>query len=452
MIRPRKIFAVASFEFLSTVKRKAYIIVTLGMPVFVMLYVGLIFGIGFFTTAKSQAKQRVYGLVDQAQILALQADATAPLPLPREARALLEATGQKDALDKAISQGNAIFRPFPGEPEARKALESRLISGYYVIAADYLKTGRVDSYRRGDENVLSETGGARQLEHLLTQKLLAGRVPDDIAQLIRDPIRGGSAWTIDAQGQQAESTGKSQAAKIAAPIFMMFLMMISLSASGGYLMQAVATEKENKVFEVLLSSAEPDEILAGKLLGLGGAGLLQVVVWFSMAIIGGTATLAALTMAGVTLPWLALTLGVVYFVLGYLLIGSLMIGTASLGNTMRESQQLSMVWTLAPILPPALLLQSILTEPHGTVARVLTFIPITAPLTVVIRLAAEPSGVAWWELAATLALLLVSIWVAIKIGARLFRVGVLLTGARPKLRQILRQAGLTPRWGRARAS
>ncbi len=452
MIRPRKVLAVASFEFLSTVKRKAYIIVTLGMPVFIMLYVGLILGVSVFTAAKSQMKQRVYGVVDQAKVLDLRADATAPLPLPREARELLEATGQKEAVDKAVAQGNAVFRPFAEEPEARKALEKEIVSAYFVIPADYLKTGKVDSYRRRDENVLSEAGGSRQLGQLLTQKLLAGRVPEDIAQLIREPIRGGKSWTINAQGEQAESTGKSEAAKIAAPIFMMFLMMISLSASGGYLMQAVATEKENKVFEVLLSSADPDEILAGKLFGLGGAGLLQVVAWFSMAIIGGTATLAALTMAGVTLPWLALTLGVVYFVLGYLLVGSLMIGTASLGSTMRESQQFSMIWTLAPILPPALLLQPLLTEPHGTVARVLTFIPLTTPLTVVIRLAAEPSGVAWWEFAGTLVLLLLSIWVAIKVGARLFRVGVLLTGARPKLHQILRQAGLTPAWGRARAS
>ncbi len=452
MIRPRKVLAVASFEFLSTVKRKAYIIVTLGMPVFIMLYVGLILGVSVFAAAKSQMKQRVYGVVDQAKVLDLRADATAPLPLPREARELLEATGQKEAVDKAVAQGNAVFRPFAGEPEARTALEKESISAYFVISADYLKTGKVDSYRRRDENVLSEAGGSRQLGQLLTQKLLAGRVPEDIAQLIREPIRGGKSWTINARGEQAEATGKSEAAKIAAPIFMMFLMMISLSASGGYLMQAVATEKENKVFEVLLSSADPDEILAGKLFGLGGAGLLQVVAWFSMAIIGGAATLAALTMAGVTLPWLALTLGVVYFVLGYLLVGSLMIGTASLGNTMRESQQLSMIWTLAPILPPALLLQALLTEPHGTIARVLTFIPLTTPLTVVIRLAAEPNGVAWWEFAGTLVLLLLSIWVAIKVGARLFRVGVLLTGARPKLRQILRQAGLTPAWGRARAS
>ena len=224
----------------------------------------------------------------------------------------------------------------------------------------------------------------------------------------------------------------------------MILLMASLLASAGYLLQAVATEKENKVVEVLLSSADPDEILAGKLLGLGGAGLIQIAVWFSMAAAGGTATVMLMSIAGVQIPWLAISLGVAYFVLGYLLIGSLMIGTASLGSTIRESQQLSMVWSILTVVP-MVALNSLLAEPSGLVARILTWIPFTSPLTMIMRLSIDPRGVAWWEIVGSLAMLALGIYAAIKIGARLFRVGVLLSGARPKLREILRQAGLAPR-------
>ena len=75
-------------------------------------------------------------------------------------------------------------------------------------------------------------------------------------------------------------------------------------------------------------------------------------------------------------------------------------------------------------------------------AKVLTWIPFTAPATVIFRLAFDPTGIAWWEVAGPFVVLIASTWFGIRLGARLFRVGILLTGARPKLREIIRQARL----------
>jgi ABC-2 type transport system permease protein len=216
--------------------------------------------------------------------------------------------------------------------------------------------------------------------------------------------------------------------------------MVSLMMTTGLLVTAISIEKENRVVEVLLSSATADEILAGKLLGLGAAGLLQVAVWFSMAIGGSLAAAVALELLGVEVPWTAVGIAAVFFVVSYLFIGSLMIGTGSLGRTQREAQQLGVFWTLLTMVP-VFAIVPLMADPHGTLARTLTFIPFTAPITIVLRAFVDAEGLPAWEVALALLVLGLSTWGAIALSARLFRIGLLLTGTRPRVRQLLRQAG-----------
>jgi ABC-2 type transport system permease protein len=215
-------------------------------------------------------------------------------------------------------------------------------------------------------------------------------------------------------------------------------LLTALLSASGYLVQTVATDKESKIVEVLLSSATPEEILAGKLFGLGAAGLVQFAAWTSMVIVVALTASAALA-AVVTVPWLALAISPLLFVLGYLFLGSLMLATAALGANAAESQKLTMGWAMLAILP-LMVLVILLEDPNGVLGQVMTWIPFTAPLTVIIRLAVEPSGVGWWEVTGAIAVLVISIWLAIRVGARLFRVGFLLTGSRPSLAELWRQA------------
>lgn len=102
--------------------------------------------------------------------------------------------------------------------------------------------------------------------------------------------------------------------------------------------------------DVLLASASPDEVLAGKLLGLGGAGLLQVTLWLSFLFMAGIGIVPLVLSAHVQVPWLGLALALPLFIVSFLFYGSLMLGTGSLGSNMRESQQLAMVWSLTAAL------------------------------------------------------------------------------------------------------
>jgi ABC-2 type transport system permease protein len=229
---------------------------------------------------------------------------------------------------------------------------------------------------------------------------------------------------------------------LAVPLVFMVLFLLSVLMTSGYLMQGTATEKENRVVEVLLASANPDEILAGKLLGLGAAGLLQISVWLAMVLTTGLGIVPLLLTSAVAVPWTTVALALPFFLLAFLFYGGLMLGTGSLGSNMREAQQLAMIWSLTAALP-MMLMAVLMKEPHGTVARVLTWLPFTAGPVVVLRASTDSDLLAWWEVAVALIILALSTWLALRVGARLFRVGLLNTGARPSFREIFRQARLS---------
>jgi ABC-2 type transport system permease protein len=108
---------------------------------------------------------------------------------------------------------------------------------------------------------------------------------------------------------------------------------------------------------------------------------------------------------------------------------------------MRESQQLAMVWTLTAALP-LMLMAVLMRDPNGTVARVLTWVPFTAGPIVVLRASTDAASLAWWEVAGAFLVLVLATWIGLRVGARLFRIGLLSAGARPSLREIVRQARL----------
>ncbi|GAH57167.1 unnamed protein product, partial [marine sediment metagenome] len=124
-----------------------------------------------------------------------------------------------------------------------------------------------------------------------------------------------------------------------------FLLIMAIFSSSGYLLQGLGEEKENRIMEILLSSVSPRQLLTGKVLGLGAAGLVQVVIWLLSIVF--LVQLASTTIGGVLstlqIPGNLLVLGIVYFILGYLLFAVLMAGIGAIGATARESQQMSML-------------------------------------------------------------------------------------------------------------
>jgi ABC-2 type transport system permease protein len=438
----QKIKTVATFEFLSTVKRPGYLIATFGMPVFMAAY-GAVVAVPAYFAEQSSRQSSVHGVVDQAGVLRLEGDLKGgeDLPIPEEVRQALEAAGQAQALDRALLPENLVFRPFATEEEARAALAARQLKGYFVVPKSYMSEGQLDIYSP-DSVTMSGSDSRNALSNLLRQRLIEQRIDAVTAARVLKPIERTRRFAVTRTGEVRDGGTAASVLRVAVPIIFMVLFLISVLMTSGYLMQGTATEKENKVVDVLLASANPDQILAGKLLGLGGAGLLQIAVWLGILMVTGLGVVPMLISAKLDVPWLALALAVPFFIIAFLFFGGLMLGTGSLGSNMREAQQLAMVWSLTAAVP-LMMMAVLVREPNGTVARVLSWIPFTAAPVVILRASNDAALLAWWEVAGALVVLMLATWIALRLGARLFRIGLLSTGARPSLREIVRQARLT---------
>jgi ABC-2 type transport system permease protein len=178
----------------------------------------------------------------------------------------------------------------------------------------------------------------------------------------------------------------------------------------------------------------PEELLGGKLIGLGGAGLTLVALWLALGLpFGGT----ALAIVGPQLSLGLLGIGLAYMLLGYLFYGSLMTGIGAMTNNMREAQQFAFMFTFANWIP-FIMLRSILAHPDGGTALALSLIPPTAPTTMLMRLVTPGAIVPAWQIALSMLLLAGTALLALVASARVFRVGLLMYGKPPNLPEIVR--------------
>jgi ABC-2 type transport system permease protein len=213
-------------------------------------------------------------------------------------------------------------------------------------------------------------------------------------------------------------------------------MMLSVFWGGGYLMQSVVQEKESRIIEIILSSVRPTPLLLGKILAMGLLSLLQVATLAGtfILIVSQAGNLSA-AVGNVHIGAGTVVVLVVYFLLGFLLFGSLMAAIGALTTSVRESQNLVAVVTL-PAAIPYFFLAIFTEEPNGPLAVILSLFPLTAPLSMVMRVSAATVPV--FQLVLGVVLLALAVAFAIWLAGRVFRVNVLLMGNMPKLRDIPR--------------
>jgi ABC-2 type transport system permease protein len=392
----RRIWIVAKFEFLAVVRRWSFLIATLLVP---LVLGGALVLVGAFqaTTLLRQASApRSYAVVDGAGIFAARAE-------PPDG-----------------------FELLPNEARARDEVKAGKLSGYFVLPRDYLQDGKVVFYALPEPlGGLSNWPASERLEELLREELLGEHLEGALRERVLNPLKLERRELVESPEAGAAGEPKAQElARLVVPLLSAFLLMMGLMSTSSYLLLGLAAEKESKVVEVLLACARADEIFAGKLLGLGACGLLQLGLWG--ALLSGVVAAGQLA-TGLFLPWQAVLSALVFLPLGYLFIGSLMLTTGSLGTNARESQQYAMIWA-SPVMVPLMLAGVLVSEPHGLLAQLLSWIPFTAPGTLVLRLSLDSQGVAWFELLGPFALLCVATAASVVFGARLFRMGLLLEG------------------------
>ena len=399
-----KTLLVVRHEFLQVVKRTSFIILTLLFPL-----------IGFLGIGIYQIVQNVGG----------SSDADNPL---------IGYVDELGGFEGYTTQGDITFVPYETRDGATQALLADDIDEYFVIPDDYVSRGLITRYTMEQE---LEVSGTTQwaMRVFLQSNLLEGQTAREIADRVKSPMWLQS-FVLDEEGDIASEQGGFAA--FFAPMVFGFLLVMSIGMTSGFLLQGLGEEKENRIMEVLLSSVSTRQLLTGKVLGLGAAGLLQVVIWLAsmMVLTRLTSETVGGELAGIQIPDNMMILGILYFVLGYLFFAVMQAGVGAIGSNAKESQQMSVFFILPAILPFYIFIIFLRENPDHVLSTIMTMFPLTAPMTVFLRMGL--SEIPTWELALSIFLMVVSIVGGLWFSAKVFRVFVLMYGKSPNLREIIR--------------
>jgi ABC-2 type transport system permease protein len=264
---------------------------------------------------------------------------------------------------------------------------------------------------------------------LMREKLThEGMVASDVKALMQ-PVEVDTTQA----GKQADTVSSFVAIYV-----LFFLMYMVILLYGMNVARSIIEEKSSRVFEVLLSTIKPEEMMAGKVIGVGSVGLTQVALWLITAIILTSGPILAALGAGtvhIALNAMQIIFFVVFFLLGYLLYSSIAAALGAMVNSEQELQQLNM-FLVMPLAACMFALAPVIGNPSGGVARIISLIPFCAPLIMYLRISlATPPA---WEIGLSIALMIATIYAILWVASRIYRVGILMYGKKPSLPEIMR--------------
>jgi ABC-2 type transport system permease protein len=340
---------------------------------------------------------------------------------------------QAKVISRILPPYQENFGLYETEMEGESALMEGSISSLLVIPPDYLATGQVTVVTAGSSFGAAAISDSGLVRAFFVDHLLAGQIDPALRERVADPLHV-EARVISASGRTEGGGPLGFLFTFVVPYVVAFFLVMTVFLSSGYLLQGVAEEKESRVVELIISSVRPIELMAGKVLGLGALGLTQVLVWVvSIVVLSGGSVALLATAGAVAIPPRFLILGVVYYLLGYTFYATLMAGAGALGTTSRESQQLAGIFSFFAAVP-YMISGFLFVNPNTPLARVLSFIPLTASTMMMLRL--PLADLPWVDVVGSIAILVISIPAALWLGGKLFRVGLLMYDKRPTLREI----------------
>lgn len=336
--------------------------------------------------------------------------------------------------------------PFESEDHASEALGKGEITAYYLVPPDYVSSGELFYVYPQSRSLLSD-GQAWVMRWTLTYNLMGGDI--EAASLVWNPVyqlqeTQISPSTAEQSPVAAEDcsrpNSRCQSNELIRliPSMMVALLFISFMASSNLLFQAIAVEKENRTMEVLLLSISPSQMLTGKTIALGIAGLLQIFTWLA-------AVWIMFSMGGSTFglpesfvfPVEILLWSLLYFLGGYAVYASLMAGVGAMVPKMKEASAANFI-VLSPLFLGYVvgLMAPLAEASDGALPVALSFIPLTAPVVMIMRLA--DGSVPVWQLLLSAALLFVSAYYILRLVAAMFHAQQLLSGQSFSISRYLR--------------
>lgn len=223
------------------------------------------------------------------------------------------------------------------------------------------------------------------------------------------------------------------------PLLISYLLLMSLMLSGSWMLQGTVEERSNKLLETVLACVSPNELMYGKLIGTVAVGLTMVACWIACAIAAAFATQGLIAdflrpaLVPLAEPGVALAI-VYYFLAGYLMISMIFLTIGAMSDSFRDAQSYLSPVMLVITMPYVVIAQAVLRDPSSLGVRVMSWIPIYTPFTMLARLGA---GVPWWEVVGCGMTLAIFIVIEVVLLARVFRASLLSAGSKPNLLRLV---------------
>ena len=425
----KKVWVIIKREYLIRVRTKAFIIGTLISP---LLMLGLILLPAFFATRGGGTRQVT--VIDQSN------DPTLFEAIKKRAEATTETddsggSGRARFANTQYQLTKMVLQPGESLEEVKKRLSDEVKAdsdkAYVVLPQGVLDDAEPEYYAknvsdpaiRGVEEAISATVVERRLTR-------AGINPTDISRYMK---------SVDLRkikvGPQGESEESGVPTFIVAFI-MLFFIYITILFYGIFVMRGVIEEKQSRIVEVVVSSVRPFQMMIGKIIGIGLVGLTQYGIWMLSAALLSFfgAKLAAGT--GTELPKIPASLliyFIIYFLLGYFLFATLYAMVGAMVSSEEDAQQVQFPVTILIVIP-MMVFSLVMNNPNSPASVTLSMIPFFSPTLMMLRIAIDPPP--WWQVALSLVLMVATIFAAIWVASRIYRVGILMYGKRPSLAEL----------------
>ena len=421
------IYAVIRREFLERVRKKSFLITTMITPV---VFGGLMILPGVLSVMQTGKPTEVL-VVDKTGWAG--PAVVAATPVPKQAGNSLEGRAERNAMTAATLK----MAPAGRDMEAiKRDIGDGKVDGALLLESDDKAELKATYFGQNISNP--------QLFQLLDSRLNVVLVEHRLDKLgldraLADKLKG----RVDVDSVKVEKGGKTRKGSImdfVVPIALALVIYMMILMYGVAIMNGVLEEKNSKVVEVILSAVRPFELMMGKIVGIASVGLLQYGIWF---VAGALIYLAnpmnfQAQMDGSPVKTLQLILLVLYFLLGFIFYASLYAAIGASCTTQQETQQWQMPIAFGLIIPFMLMMPTLMT-PNASWVVGLSLFPVTSPITMLLRVGAVE--VPLWQIAASLGLLALGTIGVAWAAAKVYRVGILMTGKRPSIPEILRWIG-----------
>jgi len=423
-----RILIVAKNEFLKRVKTRWFVFTTLLGPIALITFFGII---GWISVSTMEGGEQTVAVLDETGVLFQDLD---------------DEDGQIRFVQPNVSEDSVRSSVIMGVYHGYLLMEEDIISGEGSATYYSKEGGGLSFFSRKLSNLVGRTVQNRRLqEQAVPQEvfdILSARVSVDMIKL----------------SDTGETSGDTAAFAVIGFI-MGFLIYITMLVYGSVVMQGVIQEKMNRIVEIIVSSVRPFDLLMGKVLGIGAMGLVQMAFWaililagmfFSGAVIAqflDPSTLSLpesasqeelLAAANINIPAInpfVFVWFVLFFLVGYLLYASLFSAIGSSVEQQQDAQSL-MLPVMLPIILSIIFLQTIVEAPNSTLAVALSMIPLTSPISMVVRFAV--TDLPFWEISLSFLILLGSFFGSIWISSRIYRVGILMYGKKASFKDLVK--------------